>query len=162
MSMQSSMITMVLNGNTYRLNANDRESIGKLSKEDKQQLLALLEAIKQEEKLSEAAVQQALNKAKLSTSNSASILCAAPNSTGQANMDGLAKDNSANGGTISPQGTDSPQGKPERLGAGDVDALMSRLILEEKQNQKPGMTSATIYKWAAGIVVAIVAIAFLF
>ena len=35
--------------------------------------------------------------------------------------------------------------KAERLGRGDVDALMAKLAMEEKRNQKPGLTKRGIY-----------------
>lgn len=43
--------------------------------------------------------------------------------------------------------------KPERMGSGDVDDLMARLILEEKRNQKPALTKQALYKWIGGITV---------
>lgn len=43
----------------------------------------------------------------------------------------------------------------ERLGKGDVDAIMARLIMEERQQQKPGIKPATIYMFAAAIIVII-------
>lgn len=39
--------------------------------------------------------------------------------------------------------------KAERLGNGDVDALMARLVLEEKGSQKPGLTKRGVYKGVA-------------
>ncbi len=129
--MEQPTITIILNGNTYRFSASDTKAIKNLPKSDRQQLIALLETVKREEQVSEAAVEQAVNKIK--------IPAQVP----------FKKSNPAN---VS-NGTTA---KPERLGSGDVDALMSRLIQEEKQNQKPGLTTATIYKWTAGILVVII------
>jgi hypothetical protein len=47
-----------------------------------------------------------------------------------------------------------PQGK-EPLGKGDVDQLMAQLVMEEKNNRKPGLTQQGLYKWM-GISVAVV------
>ena len=47
------------------------------------------------------------------------------------------------------------QVKPERLGAGDADALMARLVMEENRHKKPVPTRQSLYKWIAigGVVV---------
>ena len=44
----------------------------------------------------------------------------------------------------------------ERMGEGDIDALMARLIMEEKSRQKPGLTKQSMYKWVAGFSVTII------
>ena len=46
--------------------------------------------------------------------------------------------------------------RSERLGSGDVDSLMAQLIMEEKSQQKPGLTKQTIYKWVGGVAVVII------
>lgn len=135
--MEKTPITLILNGNTYRLSANDTQAINQIPKAERQQLISLLDAIKREEQLSEAAVQQSLNKVKVTTQTASNI-------TKPVNISA------------------APTAKPERLGSGDVDAIMSRLILEEKQHQKPGLTKGTIYKWMAGIVVVIILLALIF
>lgn len=43
----------------------------------------------------------------------------------------------------------------EPIGKGDVDQLMARLVLEEKNNRKPGLTQQGLYKWM-GISVAVI------
>ncbi len=45
--------------------------------------------------------------------------------------------------------------KAEKLGSGDIDQLMTQLVMEEKNNRKPGLTSKSLYKWM-GISVAII------
>ncbi len=57
-------ITFILNRKSYSFSASDAESIRKIPSDVRQQLISLLEAIKREDKLAQAAVQQALNKAK--------------------------------------------------------------------------------------------------
>jgi hypothetical protein len=47
-----------------------------------------------------------------------------------------------------------PLGK-EQLGKGDVDQLMAQLVMEEKNNRKPGLTLQGLYKWM-GISVAVI------
>ncbi|MCW8924226.1 MAG: hypothetical protein OQK69_11455 [Gammaproteobacteria bacterium] len=48
------------------------------------------------------------------------------------------------------------KGLPERLRAGDVDAVMAQLIMEEDLKKKPGLTKQTIHKWIAVIAVSII------
>lgn len=38
----------------------------------------------------------------------------------------------------------------DRLGTGDVDALMARLAMEEKNSRKSGISKSTVYKILAG------------
>ena len=52
--------------------------------------------------------------------------------------------------------------KPERLGSGDVDAIMQRLILEERQQKKPGLTQASVLKVTGGICLLILLLVILF
>ena len=52
--------------------------------------------------------------------------------------------------------------KPERLGSGDADALMARLIMEEKRDKKPGLTKEGLYKVLAGFVVFIFVLMMIF
>ena len=50
----------------------------------------------------------------------------------------------------------------EPLGSGDVDQLMARLVLEEKNNRKPGLTRQGLYKWMGISVVVIVLLVLIF
>lgn len=52
--------------------------------------------------------------------------------------------------------------KPERLGAGDIDALMAKLVLEEKQQKKPPLTQQKIIKIMLAVVAAIILITLIF
>lgn len=122
--MESSAITFIMNGKTYRISAADGDAIRQISKQDRTQLIDLLEAVKLQDRLAAAAVQQAAVKAGVTGTGSAST------------------------NTV----PEYQQVKPERLSSGDVDDLMARLIMEEKKNKKPGLTQQTIYKWAAGII----------
>ncbi|WP_019529692.1 hypothetical protein [Dasania marina] len=42
--------------------------------------------------------------------------------------------------------TSTASAKPERLGSGDVDALMARLIQEEQQNKKPALSKQRLLR----------------
>ena len=58
--------------------------------------------------------------------------------------------------------TDEQTARPERLGRGDSDDLMARLILEEQRKQKPALTQKDIYKWVGIIAVAIIVLILIF
>lgn len=45
--------------------------------------------------------------------------------------------------------------QPETLKNADPDALMAQLIMEDKSNQKPGLTKHSIQKWTAIIAVVV-------
>ena len=112
---QQQPITFVINGRTFRLDPGMGEAIRAMPAEDRGQLLRLLEAVREQERLSRAAVDAA----------AASVLVAG----------------GAAGVGASP--------KPERLGSGDVDALMARLVMEEQRHRKPAISRASLYKWSA-------------
>ena len=105
----------------------------RIPKTDRQQLMTLLEAVKHQEILSLAAVQKAVDSARLPSRSA------------------LKADEA--GSPVNYSNT-----KPERLGSGDVDALMARLIQEEKRNQKPGLTQWSIYKVVAGLAAVLILI----
>ena len=44
----------------------------------------------------------------------------------------------------------------------DPDALMAQLALEDKLNQKPGLTKQSLYKWVSGISVSIIILILIF
>jgi hypothetical protein len=50
----------------------------------------------------------------------------------------------------------------EPLGTGDVDQLMARLVMEEKNNRKPGLTQEGLYKWMGITVAAIILLVLIF
>jgi hypothetical protein len=116
--MEQPMITFVLNGKTFSLRAGDAEAIGAIPAAERQQLLALLEAVQRQEERARAIARKAVDKARM-TSHGATA--AAPAGSVMAGHD--------------------------RLGGADVDALMARLVMEEERNRKPGLTRQGIYKW---------------
>jgi hypothetical protein len=98
--------------------------------------VTLLEQVKYQESLSVAAVQKLVDKATLHSRSATNIPA-----TG-----------------IQPGHKDT---KPERLGSGDIDALMARLVLEEKRSRKPAVTKRGIYKAIGVFVVLVVLLVFI-
>ncbi len=129
--MEQATITFIINGKTYSLCASDIETIRKIPDADRQQLITLLGAVKQYDRLVQADVQQVADKVKIFSQ-------AATNAPEAGNM------------------LDHHNIEPERLGSGDADDLMARLILEEKRKQKPGLTKQTIYKFIGGVAVIVI------
>jgi hypothetical protein len=119
--MKQPKITFTINGAVYSLSASDTEAIRKIPASDRQHLVVLLEQVKYQESLSTAAVQQAVDKAKRYSRSATSV----PAVSMQPGQKG---------------------GNAERLGNGDVDALMARLVLEEKRSRKPAPTKRGVYK----------------
>ena len=135
--MEQSKITFIINSKTYSLRANDAEAIRDIPSADRQQLILLLEAIKQQDAIAQAAVQNAVDRARTSS--------------------GLPFNRPASGDVL-----DHKVPKPERLGSGDVDALMARLVMEEKRDKKPGLTTQDLVKWVVGLTVAIILLVLIF
>ena len=75
--MEQAPVIFIVNGNTYSLSAGDTQAIRAISAEDRRQLIALLEAIKEQERLSQAAVQAAANQVGI---GSEATLTSAPSS----------------------------------------------------------------------------------
>jgi hypothetical protein len=122
--MKQPTITFIINGTTYRLCASDTEAIRNIPATDRQHLLRLLEQVKYQESLSPAVVQQVTDKAEVYSCPAANVPAAG----------------------IQPG---QKEQKPERPGSGDIDALMARLVLEDKRNRKPALTKSAIYKVVA-------------
>ena len=135
--MEQPKITFIIDSKTYSLRANDAKAIRDIPSADRQQLILLLDAIKRQDTLAQAAVQHAVDMAQVSTKTP---------------LNGP-----ENGGTL-----DHKAPKPERLGSGDIDALMARLIMEEKSDKKPGLTTQDLVKWVAGLTVAIILLVLIF
>jgi hypothetical protein len=129
--MKQPTITFIINGTTYSLCASDTEAIRKIATVDRQHLVTLLEQVRNQERLSAAMVQQEMDKAKFYSRDATSIPEA-----------GIQPDHKAI--------------KSERLGSGDIDALMARLVLEEKRSRKPALTKRGIYKVISVVAVLIV------
>ncbi len=135
--MNQQKITCIVNGNTYSVTAADPASILAMPPADRQQLILLLESVKQQDALASAAVDS---------------LAAGANAPPAPAHKPIGAHNHLPGGV----------GNPERLGAGDIDALMARLAFEEKASRKPAVSRQSIYTIAAGCTVAIIALVALF
>ena len=122
--MKQPPIILIINKKPYTLKAGDTEAISNIPKADRQQLITLLEAIKRLESPEPSVAQQVAAQINTSTQTSA----------------------------ISPNVGNMPDMRTERLRSGDVEAVMAQLIMEEKQQQKPGLTKHSIYKWMGGTV----------
>ena len=130
MPMEQQKITVVIGNKTYNFHPGDTQAIREIPSTERQQLIALLEAVKQQENLADIAVRDAIERAR--------------------NLSPMAP------GTISGRAPpEHPATKPERLGSGDVDALMARLVMEEKNNRKPALNSKSIYKLLIGFAVVV-------
>lgn len=135
--MKQPTITCIINGSTYSLCASDTAAIRKIPTIDRQHLVTLLEQVKYQESLSAVAVQQAMDKAKFSSRDAAIVPAAG----------------------IQPDPKDI---KPERLGRGDIDALMARLVLEEQRSRKPALSKRGVYKVISVFAVLVVFLVIIF
>ena len=120
--MEQAAITFIVNGKTFSVRAGDAAALGAIPQAERQQLVALLEALKQQDARAAALAQGAVERAR----------------------------------------TTSRTPQPERLGGGDVDALMARLVLEESRNRKPGPTRQDLYKWLLGFAAIVVVLVLIF
>ena len=129
--MEHPLITFIVNGKTFSLRAGDAAALGAIPHAERQQLIALLEALKQQDDRAAALAQVAVERARTTSR--------APQA---------------------PAAASTP--RPERLGSGDVDALMARLVLEENRNRKPGPTRQDLYKWGLGFAAAVIVLVLIF
>ncbi|MGI1679448.1 MAG: hypothetical protein K6L75_11985 [Cellvibrionaceae bacterium] len=136
--MEKTAITFIVNGNTYSLRVSDTEAIQKMQPLDRQELIALLNVVKHQDALALAAVEQRINKARASQ---------------QSTVQTPASAKTASKGQMLGE-------EARRLGGGDVDNIMAKLILEEKRGQKPLPTKNTLYKWI-GISLVVIVLLFL-
>ncbi len=129
--MESPTITVTINGSIFELNVADSDAIGRVPPAERQQLLELLEAIKQQN----ATVANDI-------------------SPGHSDLDeGLVSNIRYDSNSVMGEQNSST---PERLGTGDADLLMARLIMEERANQKPGLTQRSMYKFIGGMAIVII------
>ena len=121
--MTKAPIAFIIDGRTYSLRPTAGDAIRAMPAGDREQLLELLEAVREQERGSRAAVDAVVQRTRAVATGS-----------------GLA----------------ATSARPERLGSGDVDALMARLVMEEQRNRKPPLTRGSLYKWAGMGIVAVV------
>lgn len=126
-------ITVVIEGNTYTLKSDELQSMRDMPKGDRVQLIKLLEVLKAQHEKSQRMVQAAL--VKTAAAGATSVTAGSSENS----------ESSEGGGKIAQPA--------QRLGKGDVDELMARLIMEERQEkERSRLKPATIYKFMAVVV----------
>ena len=126
--MRKTPVIVIINKKPYTLDVNNADILASMPDEDRQQLIQILEVIKNQEHSRQAStgtVAETLLKTKPVTPNSTNTFSSQSN-----NLD--------------------------RLHSGDADAVMAQLIMEEELNKKPATSKLSIHKWM--IIVAIVVI----
>jgi hypothetical protein len=121
--MSQPTITFVINDKTFSLRADDTGAIAAIPTAERGQLLALLEALKRQDEQAAATARELLDRAK-----------------------------SASNQQPAAARTNDPAPSPERLGSGDIDALMARLVMEESRNRKPAPTRQSLYRGLLALV----------
>jgi len=105
------MISITINGATYELNPYDTEAISQIPGADRQQLMALLETIKQQDADAATCTDKTLYQPSLGNTQN------------------------------------------QQVGTTDPDALMARLIMEERASQPPTPAKSSLYKFIIGATV---------
>lgn len=118
--MNQSNITITIDGVTYNLDPANADSINRLPIAQRQQLISLLEVIKQQSESNPQTVNTPERPSQVKAVNPFQ---------------------------------DQDIANPERMGSGDIDALMARLIMEEQANEKPIPTGRGLYKFVIGVAV---------
>lgn len=129
--MAQPVITFIVNKKPYRLCSSNVDAIRDMPSEDRQQLIALLDAVKREE----AAAQQVAAKIE----EPAAVTSAVGTNAVSAHQDV----------------------QSERSGSTNVDALMAQLIMEDKVSHKSGLTKQAVYKWVVIVTVLIFTLMFI-
>ena len=143
----SEPITIVISGKVYKIEADKPQTLQNIPASHRMQLIGLLETLKSQE-----------NRMQQIKGNSATAHPPTFNATSAATAIKQTRadqplNHTATANNLATQSTPAN----ERLGKGDVDQLMARLILEEKRHAKPGITKATVYK-AMGIILLIIVV----
>lgn len=139
-------VTVVINGKTYVLRANDVQGMRDMPANDRAQLIALLATLKDQHDRSTQVVQDKLAKHAAASLQAGHVANKIPSKHPTRDPMGLAR-----------SATDL---KHDSMGKGDVDQVFAQLVREEKNNQKSELRPATIYKAVAIIMVIIVVISF--
>ncbi len=143
------IITITINGHTHRFNNGDFEAIKKLPWPERKALIELLENIKQAEyvkPIKDVEVEDAKFEVNLQSASVAS------NTSLSKKAQNIAQTKQLN------QTLDS-QIKPSDK---DVDELMSRLIVEQKQTHSSVPDKASVYKWLLIVFAVIFGLALIF
>ena len=131
--MDQSRITFVINGQTFSLRPGDADGIGAIPAAERQQLIELLQAVQQHDRRVGDIARSARDRAAVSPAGTAGAM--------------------------------QPEYRPagaERLGSGDVDALMARLVAEDNRNRKSTPSREGLLKWVLGAVGAVILLVLIF
>ena len=120
----SEKITITINDKTHHFDANDKAAMAQMDWQDRKQLIALLENIRQAEHITPTESEQTPATKQIKT----------PQPDIQPSRHQV---QDASHQTI----------REGRQGEGDVDALMSRLIMQEQQNRTSIPDRGTVLKW---------------
>ncbi len=134
--MENPSITFIINGNTYSLRATDSDAISKINNTDRQHLIGLLGAVERQEQASKQTVQRTADSLKVLTETSSNAIESSTHSR-KAVKESV---------------------ETERLSGPQVDDLMARLVMEEAQHKKPGLTKSGVYKFVGILAIVIIAL----
>jgi hypothetical protein len=119
-------ITIIINGTTYSLCADNAEAIGNMPLADRQHLLTLLEAVRSKTAPELPATPGSPDTSRITTPSPPAMAVATARHV-------------------------ASNAKPERMGSGDIDALMARLAAEDSRSRKPSLTRSGVYKALGGV-----------
>ncbi len=145
-------ITIIIEGKTHHFNQGDTESFKSLPWSERKQLIELLEGIKQAEYIKQPAGPQVDD-----TREKESVSRTINGSAVQAGLDPNPI-NHQQAGNPADAGFDASVKKSDK----DVDDLMQRLIIQEKQHHKPIPDKSTVMKLLVGMFVVIFVLAVMF
>jgi len=132
--MSEQPVSITIGGKTHTFSVNDEAAIKDLAWQDRKQLIGLLEKIKQAEYIKKTEPPADAN------TQLPSVNVKPPNQ---------------------PQSTTKTEDVTQ-LGQGDIDAMMSRLIIEEKKNQVQIPDKTTAIKWILLVTLIIIGLGALF
>ncbi len=130
----STPITIVINGNSYRLSTDNPKAMRDMPVAERAQLINLLKVLNAQHLQAQQQLEQTVARQQ--------------NPVLQASIS-------------QPQTANDKPATGERMGKGDVEQMMARLIAGEKSKQKPLMTASTIYKFV-GVVFLVIFLVSLF
>ncbi|MFT7559719.1 MAG: hypothetical protein ACI93R_001634 [Flavobacteriales bacterium] len=138
MSTKQPTLAFMINGKTYKICASDNESIRNLPKAYRPYLLTLLEAVKQQDDASLTSdTAKPLGQKPLTPKVSSEIKAAGLNPV-------------------------SPSAPSERMSSGDIDNVMARLIMEDKENINLGITKKGMVIFVVILMLIILSLMFVF
>lgn len=148
-------ITFKIEDRIYSFDATDAKAIRNVAKEDRQHLLTLLSAIQKQSAHSEGEnVNGALSQGPMGLDDDKKQVAKGSVET---NLNALSASQSTHKEPVRIQNT----GSQDRLGKGDVDDLMSKLIAQERNAQKKPLSKNQMYLYlgaGAGFILLLVSV----